>query len=46
MIDDGLLINGNRIIAGKSAKKEKLYMGAIKTASSTIRTIGLRFVKP
>jgi uncharacterized alkaline shock family protein YloU len=32
MIDDGLLINDNRIIAGKSAKKEKLYMGAIKTA--------------
>ncbi|QEN09887.1 AAA family ATPase [Oceanispirochaeta crateris] len=32
IIDDGLLINGNRIIAGKSAKKEKLYMGAIKTA--------------
>jgi len=32
MIDDGLLINDNRIIAGKSAKKEKLYMAAIKTA--------------
>jgi uncharacterized alkaline shock family protein YloU len=32
IIEDGLLINGNRIIAGKSAKKEKLYMGAIKTA--------------
>ncbi len=32
MIDDGLLINDNRIVAGKSAKKEKLYMGAIKTA--------------
>lgn len=32
MIDDGLLIKDNRIIAGKSAKKEKLYMGAIKTA--------------
>jgi len=32
MIDDGLLIKDNRIIAGKSAKKEKLYMAAIKTA--------------
>jgi len=32
MIDDGLLIHDNRILAGRSAKKEKLYMGAIKTA--------------
>lgn len=32
IIDDGLLIYDNRIIAGRSAKKEKLYMGAIKTA--------------
>ena len=32
IIDDGLLIHDNRIIAGRSAKKEKLYMGAIKTA--------------
>lgn len=32
MIDDGLLIHDGRILAGKSAKKEKLYMGAIKTA--------------
>jgi uncharacterized alkaline shock family protein YloU len=32
IIDDGLLIYDNRILAGRSAKKEKLYMGAIKTA--------------
>ncbi len=32
MIDDGLLINDKRIMAGKSAKKEKLYVSAIKTA--------------
>ncbi|QEN03809.1 hypothetical protein EW093_03535 [Thiospirochaeta perfilievii] len=32
MIDDGLLIHNEKIIAGKSAKKEDAYMGAIKTA--------------
>jgi uncharacterized alkaline shock family protein YloU len=32
LIDDGLLIRGNKIIAGKSAKKEPHYLGAIKTA--------------
>lgn len=32
IIDDGLLINGESIIAGKSAKREKLYMAAVKTA--------------
>lgn len=32
MIDDGLLIHNEKIIAGKSAKKENAYMGAIKTA--------------
>ena len=33
IIDDGLLlIHNNKIIAGRSAKKEKLYMAAIKTA--------------
>jgi uncharacterized alkaline shock family protein YloU/adenylate kinase family enzyme len=32
IIDDGLLIKGNSIIAGKSAKKEKAFLGAIKTA--------------
>ncbi len=32
IIDDGLLINGDSIIAGKSAKREKLYMAAVKTA--------------
>ena len=32
IIDDGLLIRDNSIIAGKSAKKETAYLGAIKTA--------------
>ncbi len=32
IIDDGLLIKGNSIIAGKSAKKETAFLGAIKTA--------------
>ena len=32
IIDDGLLINDDRIIAGKSAKKESQYIHAIRTA--------------
>lgn len=32
IIDDGLLIGGDAIIAGKSAKKEQVYMTAVKTA--------------
>jgi uncharacterized alkaline shock family protein YloU/adenylate kinase family enzyme len=32
IIDDGLLISGDAIVAGKSAKREKLYMSAVKTA--------------
>jgi len=32
MIDDGLLIRGQKIIAGRSAKKEKGILSAIKTA--------------
>jgi len=32
LIDDGLLIRGDSIVAGKSAKKEQLYMSAVKTA--------------
>ena len=32
IIDDGLLIRGDKIIAGKSAKKEKVFLKAIKTA--------------
>jgi ABC-type oligopeptide transport system ATPase subunit len=32
IIDDGLLIKDNRIIAGRSAKEEKSYMGAVRTA--------------
>jgi len=35
LIDDGLLIKGQRIIAGKSAKREKAYLSAIKTALFT-----------
>ncbi len=32
IIDDGLLIHGGTILAGRSAKQEKLYISAIKTA--------------
>jgi hypothetical protein len=32
IIDDGLLIKDNRIIAGRSAKEEKSYMGAVRVA--------------
>ncbi len=32
ILDDGLLIQGDAIVAGKSAKREKLYMAAVKTA--------------
>lgn len=32
IIDDGLLIYGEKILAGKSAKKEKAFLKAIKTA--------------
>ena len=32
MIDDGLLIKDRKIIAGRSAKREKNYLSAVKTA--------------
>jgi len=32
IVDDGLLIFGDTILAGRSAKQEKLYVSAIKTA--------------
>ena len=32
IIDDGLFIYKNRVIAGTSAKKENTYIGAVKTA--------------
>jgi uncharacterized alkaline shock family protein YloU len=32
IIDDGLLIKGEKIVAGKSAKREKVFLTAIKTA--------------
>ena len=32
IVDDGLLIRGDNIIAGKSAKKEEAFLTAIKTA--------------
>lgn len=32
IIDDGLLIHESKILAGKSAKKEQVFLGAIKTA--------------
>ncbi len=35
IIDDGLLIHGNGVVAGKSAKREKTRVGAVKTAIFT-----------
>ncbi|KGE70753.1 peptide ABC transporter ATPase [Spirochaeta lutea] len=35
LIDDGLLIKDQKIIAGKSAKKEAAYLAAVKTALFT-----------
>lgn len=35
IIDDGLLIRGNRIVAGSSAKKEKTKIGSIRRALFT-----------
>ena len=32
IIDDGLLIQGDKILAGQSAKSEKTYMGAVRIA--------------
>lgn len=32
IIDDGLLIQEDRILAGRSAKREKTYMGAVRVA--------------
>jgi ABC-type transporter Mla maintaining outer membrane lipid asymmetry ATPase subunit MlaF len=32
IVDDGLLIRDQKILAGRSAKKEKAYMAAVKTA--------------
>lgn len=35
IVDDGLLIHGDTILAGRSAKQEKLYVSAIRTALFT-----------
>ncbi len=35
LIDDGLLIRDQRIVAGRSAKREKAYLAAVKTALFT-----------
>ena len=32
IIDDGLLIQDEKIVAGRSAKREKTYMGAVRVA--------------
>ena len=32
IIDDGLLIHDDKIVAGRSAKREKTYMGAVRAA--------------
>lgn len=38
IIDDGLLIKGQKIVAGRSSKKEPTFLGAIKTALFDDRT--------
>ncbi|MDR2471386.1 MAG: hypothetical protein LBD09_04685 [Treponema sp.] len=38
IVDDGLLIRDNRILAGRSAKKEKTFMAAVKAALFDDRT--------
>lgn len=38
LIDDGLLIEDQRIVAGKSAKRENAYMAAVRTALFTEKT--------
>lgn len=38
LIDDGLLIEDQRILAGKSAKREDAYMAAVRTALFTERS--------
>ena len=53
IIDDGLLIHNNSIVAGKSAKREKQYMSAVRTAlfddtlhrNSVIKAIQSRKIK-
>lgn len=45
IIDDGLLIKGNRIIAGKSAKKEPTKIAAIRRAVFLILFIKRKLVK-
>ncbi|POR05450.1 hypothetical protein AU468_00820 [Alkalispirochaeta sphaeroplastigenens] len=37
LVDDGLLIEDQRIVAGKSAKREDAYMAAVRTALFTER---------
>jgi uncharacterized alkaline shock family protein YloU/adenylate kinase family enzyme len=37
LIDDGLLIENQKIVAGKSAKKEQAYLAAVRTALFTER---------
>ncbi|MBR5741454.1 MAG: Asp23/Gls24 family envelope stress response protein [Firmicutes bacterium] len=38
LIDDGLLISGNSVLAGNSAKREKTRLGAVRTALFTDET--------
>ncbi|TVR67443.1 MAG: hypothetical protein EA427_13720 [Spirochaetaceae bacterium] len=38
LVDDGLLIEDQRILAGKSAKRENAYMAAVRTALFTEKT--------
>ncbi len=45
MIDDGLLIRGQQILAGRSAKREPAYLKAVKTALFTDKEHRKQIVK-
>ena len=44
LIDDGLLIRDDKILAGHSAKKEKTFLGAVKIAVSMIKNIEMKLL--
>lgn len=44
IIDDGLLIRGNGVVAGKSAKREKTRVGAVKPQFLQMTSMRLKFL--
>ena len=45
IIDDGLLIQDDKIIAGRSAKREKTYMGAVRVALLMTKNTAIQLQK-